>query len=292
MDYLLHNDQLTINASTNAAQLQSLRRNDANFEYIFQGFPDFWGWQTPTLFPHCGRLEDDYMEIDGKRYDSKQHGFARHSIFEAEDVTDDAITFLLTENDETLQSFPYHFELRIGYQLDGNKVRVKYSVKNTNDGEMSFSIGAHPAFNVPLAPGETFEDYQLTFDSTDEVNTYGIGEGNLIHDTTGKPVKLANRPLTRDQFKDGLELFELRDQTVTVGLENSDRSHGLRLNTNGFPYVGIWSPYPTDATFVCIEPWFGLPDVANGNHDFVKKAGNLSLASGETFDAEFILEPF
>ncbi|MGX7348322.1 aldose epimerase family protein [Aerococcus vaginalis] len=54
-------------------------------------------------------------------------------------------------------SFPYHFELHIGYQLDGDHVHVKYSVMNTNDDEMSFSIGAHPAFNVPLAPGETFD---------------------------------------------------------------------------------------------------------------------------------------
>lgn len=292
MDYLLHNEHLTINASTNAAQLQSLRRNDANFEYIFQGFPDFWGWQTPTLFPHCGRLEDDYMEIDGTRYDSKQHGFARHSLFEAEEVTDDTITFLLTENDETLKIFPYHFELRIDYQLDGDKLRVKYILKNTNDGDMHFSIGAHPAFNVPLAPGETFDDYQLTFSAHDEVTEYGIGEGNFIHDTTGKQVNLEDGMLTREQFKDGLQLFELGDKAVKIGLENSDRTHGIKLDSNGFPYVGIWSPYPTDATFVCIEPWFGLPDIANGNHDFAQKAGNQTLAAGETFDAEYILEPF
>ncbi|XOW21533.1 hypothetical protein QK908_03375 [Lactococcus cremoris] len=29
------------------------------------------------------------------------------------------------------------------------------------------------------------------------------------------------------------------------------------------PYFGLWSPYPNEAPFVCIEPWSGIADDEN-----------------------------
>ena len=39
--------------------------------------------------------------------------------------------------------------------------------------------------------------------------------------------------------------------------------------------------------FVCIEPWFGHADLANGSPEFINKRGVIQLASQERFEAEY-----
>ncbi len=51
----------------------------------------------------------------------------------------------------------------ISYELGGDGITVHYQVANTGEEEMFFSIGGHPAFNVPLEEGLSFEDFYLAF---------------------------------------------------------------------------------------------------------------------------------
>ena len=51
----------------------------------------------------------------------------------------------------------------ISYELGGDGITVHYQVANTGEEEMFFSIGGHPAFNVPLEEGLAFEDFYLAF---------------------------------------------------------------------------------------------------------------------------------
>ena len=51
----------------------------------------------------------------------------------------------------------------ISYELGGDGITVHYQVANTGEKEMFFSIGGHPAFNVPLEEGLSFEDFYLAF---------------------------------------------------------------------------------------------------------------------------------
>ena len=44
------------------------------------------------------------------------------------------------------------------------------------------------------------------------------------------------------------------------------------------PYLGIWHDAQTDAPFVCIEPWCGLPDYECRPLDFSEKAQMFHIA--------------
>ena len=51
---------------------------------------------------------------------------------------------------ETLEKYPFDFELVISYELGGDGITVHYQVANTGEEEDVLSIGGHPAFNVHL----------------------------------------------------------------------------------------------------------------------------------------------
>ena len=61
--------------------------------------------------------------------------------------------------DPTLEHYPFRFTFDINFRVKDNSVIITHIVKNTDNQDMYFSIGAHPAFNCPLNDGESFEDY-------------------------------------------------------------------------------------------------------------------------------------
>ncbi len=104
---------------------------------------------SPILFPIvCGLWKDTYR-TEGKEYHLPRHGFARDTEFKLVGKTADRLTFALIDNEETQKNYPYHFNLAISYRLQGNEIHVIWHVENTNDKEIFFQIGGHPAFMVP-----------------------------------------------------------------------------------------------------------------------------------------------
>src|SRR5690606_13639070 len=90
-------------------------------------------------------------------------------------------SFTLKSNEETLKSYPFDFMLRISYELKGNAVFVTYEVENTGNQTMYFSIGTHPAFNVPLVDGTSYEDYYLEFEQEENSVRHNL-YGNILTD--------------------------------------------------------------------------------------------------------------
>lgn len=115
------------------------------------GKPAIWNGQSPILFPIIGKLLNDRCVIGGKTYEIIRHGLARHRAFQCVEQTDDKLVFLQKENEDTLLHYPYRYELYITFSLDGNRLTVTHTVKNTNDCTMYFSLGAHPALTAPSA---------------------------------------------------------------------------------------------------------------------------------------------
>ena len=84
--------------------------------------------------------------------------------------TDDAVTYVLHSNEETLAKYPFEFELTITHRIEGNKVFVEWEVANPSAEEpLYFSIGAHPAFNVPVLEGTKKDQYFVYFEGKDEL---------------------------------------------------------------------------------------------------------------------------
>lgn len=156
------------------------------------------------------------------------HGFARDNDFELIKKSADELVFELRDNEDSLNHYPFHFVFRVSYKLVDNKIRVRYEVKNEDEKFMSFGVGAHPAFNVPLKNG-TFEDYQLTI-SPDEKRTFiplDPPSGTLKLDERVES-QVSQLPLTRALFdKDALVYTSSKE--MKVSLTNKLDDHGVSL---------------------------------------------------------------
>ena len=111
--------------------------------------------------------------------------FARDMEFSLVSQSADEVWFALEDTEETYKVYPFHFHLEIGYRLEDASVSVMWKVKNINDKEMHFAIGAHPAFFCPLHEGEKQSEYCLGFRNGQGkvpealVNTV-FGEGGVV----------------------------------------------------------------------------------------------------------------
>ena len=137
--------------------MKSLKDNKTEQEYLWQADPKFWGRTSPVLFPIVGNYAQKQSVYEGKTYTLSQHGFARDMEFDLESQTEEEIWFVLKDTESTLEKYPFHFILKVGYRLSGRQVEVMWKVENPNDKKMYFSIGGHPAFNCPLKEGEKQE---------------------------------------------------------------------------------------------------------------------------------------
>lgn len=79
-----------------------------------------------------------------------KHGYVRFKTFEVENKTDDSVVFSHKSDDETKESFPFEYGLRVIYTLNGKSLKVvDYSVINLTDNTMYFSIGSHEGYYTP-----------------------------------------------------------------------------------------------------------------------------------------------
>jgi galactose mutarotase-like enzyme len=105
-----------------------------------EGNPDFWGGQSPVLFPTVGALKDDKYIFEGQTYELPRHGFARRRVFEVKGFSENEVVFELNSDEESLKIYPFEFSLEIKYVLTENKLTVSYNVKNLSQKEMYFSL--------------------------------------------------------------------------------------------------------------------------------------------------------
>lgn len=290
----LKNDALSVKINEHGAELSSVKSNDDQIEYMWQADSKFWGRHAPILFPIVGRLKDDQYEINGQHYQMTQHGFARDMDFLVIEHEDDHVVFQLTQTDETLAKFPFEFDLRVTFSLDEHALAVHYTVTNpSQDVTLPFSIGGHPAFNVPLTPGEgEFTDYSVTIAPKKAYPQIPlVGPYNDVkHEKT---LNLTT-PMTLDHdlFDQDALILDLDHVETTLMLSTPVNDHGVALTLQNAPYVGIWSPYPKRAPFVCLEPWWGIADNVASTGQFLDKM-DLHMAEPQaSFNAGYQIRFF
>ena len=146
---------------------------------MWTGNPEFWAGQSPVLFPIVGSVQNETTEINGQVYSFKNHGFARRQEFQLIKKLDNKLVFSLTENEETLKSYPFKFELRLTYTLIDSEVQIAYEVRNTDNQEIYFQLGTHPGFNCPMEDGLSLNDYHLEFSDLEDAKRYFVNNSNL-----------------------------------------------------------------------------------------------------------------
>ena len=150
--YQIANEELILEVTEQGAEMKSLKDRASGREYLWCGDAKYWKRTAPVLFPLVGRYRDNESIYQGKVYHLSQHGFARDMEFSLISQTETELWFALEETEETLENYPFRFRLLVGYRLEGRRVQVLWKVENTDDKEIWFSLGGHPAFVCP--PGE------------------------------------------------------------------------------------------------------------------------------------------
>ena len=177
MQTILKNESIKAVIKHKGAELSSLEKNGKNF--IWDIDTQFWDKTSPVLFPVIGALKNEEFEFNGKKYTLPRHGFAREKEFKIISKTDDSIVLSLKYDEETLEIYPFQFELQISYKLEDSEIFVNYNIINLGEEKMYYSIGAHPAFKIE----GNFEEYSLKFDSNETLVTHKLDD-NLFNGKT------------------------------------------------------------------------------------------------------------
>ena len=285
----LKNEMLTIQVSEHGAELQSIRKDD--YEYLWQGNPEYWGRRSPVLFPIVGSVWEKCFRVDGKVYEMGQHGFARDMDFELVSAADTEVWYRLESSEKTLAAYPWPFVLEIGYRLEGNSVKVLWKVTNPGETEMYFQIGAHPAFNYPGYDPDAVDRGVVAFDRNDNLQRSGFKGKGCVDPQARFPIPLSDDGmlrLKRDTFDDIDTLMLENDQVHKIVFLKNDSSPYLTVTFDA-PVVAIWSPPKRNAPFFCIEPWYGRCDRADFTGEFKDRDWVNNLAPGATFSASYTI---
>lgn len=278
----ISNGSLTASIDTMGAQLMSLRKGES--EYLWQGDSNWWPRRAPILFPIVGVLKDSKAESAEGTISLARHGLARLNQFEVVEQSVSSVTLQLKSTEETLKAYPYDFELKLIFSVAGDTLTQTYEVTNPANVVLPFTLGAHPAFNIPI-PGveaSSLNHYHLLF--THSWTSYGpsITDEGLCDYTTPQRliVDSDTLPLSWELIdrEKTITLEDVPDRRITLATstETHSEAHGIQMDFEGFDYLGIWSAAP-GCPFVALEPWCGIADTVDCDGIFEHKPGIMCL---------------
>lgn len=276
MIYTIKNDKIEVSVEDLGAQMRSIK-DATGKEYLWQGDENYWNGSAPNLFPYIARLTEGKYILKGRTYEMPKHGFLRNSVLKLKEKTQTKMVFSLTDSEETYKMYPYHFEIKVKYELFENELKVSYNVANKDKKVMYFGVGGHPGFQVPVEKELSFEDYFIEFAKGTDVKRVGMSEDCFV---TGKdeafPLEENRRLYLHHNLFDD-DAIILKDAPSKVVLASEKGSARIEMETSHLEYLGIWHKPASDAPYVCIEPWSSLPSKKDIIEDLEKQDNLVSL---------------
>lgn len=280
----LTNDCLRIDISPAGAELQRIFHKQTQLDYLWNGDARFWGKRSPVLFPIVGALKNDSYVYKGKSYRLGRHGFARDRVFNVHNSDNRNAVFELESDAQSKEVYPFDFRLRLSYTLEESKLIIRYIVENTGDWPLYFSVGGHPAFPVPLVEGCKFDDYYLEFEVPEQVLRWPLEQNLISNNPVSMPGDGRVLKLSHELFEQDALVFK-HLQSQSISLKSTTNPHGVKVDTGGAPYLGIWSA--PKSPFVCIEPWWGIADSVDHDQQLTGKEGIHQLMPQERWEREW-----
>ncbi len=253
----IENEYLKVTVSELGAEIKAIYDKKNKRDLFYDGLGG-WNCTDHVLFPFIGP-DSDYL-IDGKHYSCPtQHGFLRTSTVKVTKLLKDEIIMTLEENEETKKVYPFSFRLTMDYKLNKNNLTRTYTVLNKGKELLPFVIGDHPAYKV------LFGRAILHFNSD-----------RIMY--LPRPNFVLQKPEILNESQDYLLKKEDFKKYETIVIKNPH--HDIVLD-NGLgnkityhftsPYIAIWSPILATDQFVCIEPWWGIPQYQDMPLEFTKR---------------------
>lgn len=192
----------------------------------------------PILFPICGNLPDNIFHYNDQKYSLKQHGFARDLPWQVLGQSTDKsakIILCLKSNPQTLEVYPFEFELIFSYELQGNKLIINQSYENKSSVKMPFSFGFHPYFSCD-------DKSQLSLDFP--AQEYQLKTGNQTYSFNGElDYSLSEIDIAFTKLQRQIASFSDQKRDLKVKLSYSDC----------FSTLVFWTL--KDKDYICVEPW-------------------------------------
>lgn len=261
MEHMVENEALRLIVAERGAELRDLRcKGGAETGLLWDGKEDIWPRRAPLCFPWCGRVEENWYEFEGRRYEGlPQHGFARDLDHILTGRTQDSLTFRLDwPGDSSL--WPWAFTLETCHALKGTTVESACTAVNRSDRPMPVQLGFHVGLRCPFTQGRELGDYLIRFERDEApggTEVFPLDHHSFDHDSLCFP---------------GL-------RSAWVQVEERDTGKHLRIETQGWPFVLLWSAKGMPG-FVCIEPWTGY---LGPGHDLGKRPGTVWVEPGASF---------
>lgn len=286
----LENESLLLEVAAHGGELSRIYDKQHQREVLWEGTPSIWGRHAPILFPFIGKLFEGKYRFQGKAYEMTAHGFARDMEHTLLSRTEEEVWYVLEDTADTFQRYPFHFRLETGHRLEGNGIRVMWKVVNTGEDTLYFMLGGHPAFKTP--EGTTVHDFTLQFEQE--------GEGPLHYqapDADGYKVEALSGSLALEDgkakivpgfFDRALTYIFDQGQVTAVSLLLPDGQPYVTVRCPHIPFLGVWTMEKTHP-FVCLEPWFGRCDEKGYQGELKDREGEMSLAPGQTFTADYVI---
>ena len=265
---------------------------DANGkEYIWNGNPEFWSGRNPNLFPVVGNLKDGKIMINGNEYKMGRHGFARGSEFSVAEQGENYVVFELTENDETMNVYPFKFSFKVIHRLEENGFSTEYKVTNTGAEMLPYCVGAHTAFNCPMNEGEVFEDYQLVFNKEEDAETHLLTSAGVFQNGDTEPMLHGGiLPLDYSVYE-RLDTVVFRGlKSTEVCLKHKESGHGVKMEFEQFPMIAFWTKGKERAPFICVEPWHGCAAFENESGIFEDKEFCIQLEPDQNVELSYMVK--
>ncbi len=258
MEYTIENQSLKVTIDHVGAQLWSIQSKVDNQEYLWQGDATYWSDRAINLFPVCGRLWDGGYAYQGKKYPMPIHGFLNATPTQVISHTEDSIVFRLQSDETTKAMYPFDFQLDITYTLSNDTISLDFDVTNLGDVTMPFSVGGHPGFQMPFDGGD-FSDYVLEFSQPSAVKALSLTEAcYMTQQYVMLPLEQGRTMHLTHQLFDN-DALVLTDCAPAVTLKRPGGTKAITVSYPNMKYLGIWHKPKSQAPYVCIEPWTGVP---------------------------------
>lgn len=246
------------------AQLRGLAKDGV--ELLWPGDPDGWKDTAPWLFPVVGRLWEDCLRCDGAVHPHPMHGLVRRERFELVEHAADRLRLRLER--AACEAFPWDYTLDIGFSLGGEGLAVQVRVVNSScDRELPFQLGWHPGF-----AGCSF---RVAWERPQPLEILEVVPGEGWRTGT---VRRLGEDLTEFVWEEQPTAWVTGLEARVLRLEGG--AFPLRLHVEPAPLAWVFWQRPGQE-FLCLEPWFGLPDKVGETCGCEDREGTRRLGPGE-----------
>ena len=265
----LENEYLKVGINSHGASLVSLYSVKHNKELLWQGDKESWLGQDICVFPFVARLKDGYYTVDNKAYKMDIHGFIKDSELEILSREENTLSLIKKYDMNTLAVYPYMFDFIVSFTLIDSSIKVTYTVVNRDTTKIYYGIGGHPGFNLTYTKEDNSIDISsnsLSFDKCYDLEKITLDKSNYFVVGNEEYAKLEKITLNKELFSN--DAIILKNNFFNVTLTRGDNIQ-ISMHSHS-DYMAFWT-HKKNGEYLCIEPWWSLPDMSTPNRELSNK---------------------